>query len=139
VPVVAGMAIGTAFVVVVSLLSIFSLPSYMQPNDYVRIADNFGAVKAFVQEYPDTYVFVEEVIANDTNAKLIRMYYSANTPWNSENPYDVPAFLEVTMTDRGHPLVFIIICNSKDGTDYQHMSNQRAHVERFFERADYFP
>jgi hypothetical protein len=78
-PVIAGLAAGVGFVVLISLQSVFTP---LHTSDYIRIGNSNGLVRSFLQTFPETYVTAQEYTINATGAKGVILYYTASVPWN---------------------------------------------------------
>lgn len=135
-PVVVGLAVGIAFILLISLhfsSGGLSFSATQQHDDWLsQTAYNLPEVKAFRDKYGQIGATGHSLSGLDG----MRICYTF-PPMPCESQFDdnLKAYLEVTLDVNGKPLAFILYCYSERGSD--HLLGSKIEVKHFLETSEY--
>ena len=129
-PVIAGLAVGICFVLIIAIWSAFSP---LNASDFAKRANAIVLVRSFLQIFPDAYVSVQD-ISNGSQTRTV--LYTVSMPWSEENQYDIPIDLRAVFSERGYPIIFHIHCQPEGGAEPYHRVSEPWHIRHVIEQSE---
>jgi hypothetical protein len=140
-PVIAGLAVGIGFVLIVNYLQTPTVPNFYpdakqsQDDRLASAAYNLKEVKAFREKFP--FVGATGYSSSDSGGMVLCYTYPSIPCDHEENDDKIAAYLEVRMDGDGNPIDFTMYCNTSGGTAV--MAGQKIDVEGFFKKCQALP